>query len=322
MDSTTTAEAALLDTYTTAKYAPRRLNGVGMVGVSDPETLADILLLKFGAAWDRLWTDYTADYNPIWNVDGTETITETRDLSHAQTEGEKSSRSTTGNDTETRDTVDYSDYNETNNENGTDTTTHKGTQSGTTSESVGHGESIQNNEWAIGGSGSPTTSEVHSGTDTNSGNHSETQNLTDATEYGHGHSIDGSNRIEHTGTDTHDTTGSESGTVDRTQNGSESGTITTEHKRGGNIGVTMTQQMLEADTAYWTKTIAQFYANVTKMIIDEITYAIYNNDETNVHEAGGGSNDEDNEELVRRITPILTSGVAVATYEQETKDNG
>lgn len=287
-----------------------------MLGITNQTQLAKILLMRFGTAWDRMWTDYTADYNPIWNVDGTETITETRDLSHATTAGETNSHTTKGDDTETRNLANHTSGSGSDTEFGTDRTTHTGTQTGTSSDSLQHGEKIDHNEYAIGSTGaSPVSNDIHSGTDSQSGSTSNEQNLTDDTSYGHGHSTSNSQDGTDTGTVKHENGTTENGSVDRTENGSETGTVTTEHKRGGNIGVTMTQQMLEADLAYWSKIEAQFFGKVLKDIVDEITYKIYTNDErTDVRVDGGG---DDSKELVKRITPLLSDGVAIATFEQE-----
>lgn len=199
----TEEQAALFDTYIKTNFGERILSNIGMLVNSDIDSLTDLIFALFGTKWARLWTDYTVEYNPIWNVDGTETITETRNLSNTET----------GTDTHT--------------ESGTDTRTDTGSET-TSSNVYGFNSS----------SASPSDTETR------------TPNLTDATQYGH--------------TDTR--------SADLKH--SDTGTITTEHKRGGNIGVTMTQQMLEADADYWNKARALFYKAVALDIVQEITYKI------------------------------------------------
>lgn len=73
--------------------------------------LSDIEWVLHSTQWDRLWTDYVAVYNPIWNVDGTEETVEERDLT----------KTDTGSDTYTDSGTD------TTNHTGSDTTTNTGT---------------------------------------------------------------------------------------------------------------------------------------------------------------------------------------------------
>ena len=54
----------------------------------------------------------------------------------------------------------------------------------------------------------------------------------------------------------------------------QEGTITTIYERHGNVGVTMTQQMLEADRDYWLSATSLFYENVLKDIVTDICYKI------------------------------------------------
>lgn len=248
------------------------------------------MFLKYGTVWDRLWTSYTAEYNPIWNVDGTEKIIETRALTQTD-------RGT--------DTVQ---------ESGTDTRKNTGTQatasSGNDTETIQHGgqthnQGSQSNSGTTGKAGintgtvstTDTTSEsIGSRVDTDSAytdtdgtqygrTDTTTNDLTDATNYGH--------------------------TQTRTPNltHGDNGTITTEHTRGGNIGVTMTQQMLEADLEYWSKAAARFYDKVIADIVNEFTYKIYTeSDESNTSSSAGEATESN-----ITITPVLTSGTVIAT---------
>lgn len=208
LNAITNEDATIFDAYIKTSYAQRVLSNLGLMITSNIDTLTDAIYLMYGTKWDRLWTDYTSEYNPIWNVDGTETITETRNLSNTET----------GTDTHT--------------ESGTDTRTDTGSET-TSSNVYGFNSS----------SASPSDTETR------------TPNLTDATQYGH--------------TDTRN--------VDLKHG--DTGTITTEHKRGGNIGTTMTQAMLKADSDYWNNIRSLFYKAICLDIVTEITYKIdYSND--------------------------------------------
>lgn len=112
--------------------------------------------------WTRAYEDMTIEYNPIWNVDGTETETIERELSGATT----TSSNTTANDNTINSTKGYN-----------------------------------SNEW----------------------------------------------------TETDKSTGVASGTASGSGKESITETITTTKTRGGNIGVTMTQQMLTADLDLLTR---------------------------------------------------------------------
>lgn len=228
-ENTTEAEAGILDNYFLDQFYFRKLNRFGQKISTDLEYVINSLILIHGVEWDRLYTDYTAEYNPIWNVDGSTTETETRDLTKTQTGTGDFTDS--GTDTTTR--------------TGTDTTAYTGTDTDTATES-------------IQGFNSTTYSP-------------ESQNI---------------EKIEKGTADTvtHDTQDSlvhgKKTAETRNYTDTDTGTITRTETRGGNIGVTMTQQMLEADRAYWTNCLSQFYKIVCSDIIGEISYKIYTDEET------------------------------------------
>ena len=66
------------------RFGHRHLNSVGQLITEQLSTVADMEWLLHSTQWDRLWTDYVAVYNPIWNVDGTEETVEERDLTKTQ----------------------------------------------------------------------------------------------------------------------------------------------------------------------------------------------------------------------------------------------
>ena len=235
----TVEEAALLDFKIETDYGSRILNNFGIHVQTDIARVSDFLYLKYGIKWDRLYTSYTSEYNPIWNVDGSITETETRDLAADHTGTDTTG--STGTDTETHTgTESIADS-------GTDSESRSGTDRKETSGSVygfdssGAVPSDSGSETVTAGIGTSTTYGKKEDT---------TKDLTDSTTYGR------------TDTTTHNT------------KDTDKGTITRQTTRGGNIGVTMTQQLLEADTEYWNKVTSFFYHQIITDIVNEITYKI------------------------------------------------
>ena len=184
----TTEEAALLDFKIETDYGSRILNNFGTHVKSDITRVSDFLYLKYGIKWDRLYTSYTSEYNPIWNVDGSKTETETRDLAadHTGTDTTGSSGTDMQKHTVTETLADS----------GTDTATHTGTEtitdSGTDSESRSGTDRKETSGSVYGfdssgavpsDSGSETVT-AGIGTSTTYGKTEEnTKNLTDSTQY-------------------------------------------------------------------------------------------------------------------------------------------
>lgn len=239
-------EAFVMDFRIKHMYGNRTLTTFGETIQSEDgaKTCASILMLFYGTKWDRLYKSYSAEYNPIWNVDGTETTTVTNNLK----------RTTTGTAAITDGGTDLTeDESNVKNE-----SSRQSDNNGSSKNSGSEGKS--SNVYGFDSSGA--TPERSESTTTSYNGSSE------------GHETE-------TGTNTQDGTHSSKVTYGKTSsgtnNGSESntGTVTTEITRGGNIGVTMTQQLLEADLNYWNKPVARFYDDVIKDILNEITLKIY-----------------------------------------------
>lgn len=271
LQDTTPEDAALLDFKIETDYGSRILNNFGTHVQIDIARVSDFLYLKYGIKWDRLYTSYTSEYNPIWNVDGSITETETRDLAadHTGTDTTGSTGTDTQKHTGTESTSDT----------GTDTMTHTGTEtvadSGTDSESRSGTDRKETSGSVYGfdssgavpsDSGSETVT-AGIGTSTTYGKTEEnTKNLTDSTQYG--------KTEENTKNLTDSTTYGRTDTTTHNTKDTDTGTITRQTTRGGNIGVTMTQQLLEADSEYWNKVTSLFYHQVITDIVNEITYKI------------------------------------------------
>ena len=267
----TTDDAALLDFKIETDYGNRILNNFGTHVQTDIARVSDFLYLKYGIKWDRLYTSYTSEYNPIWNVAGSITETETRDLAADHTGTDTTG--STGTDTQKHTGT------ETIADSGTDTETHTGTEtvadSGTDSESRSGADRRETSGSVYGfdssgavpaDSGSETVT-AGIGTSTTYGKTEEnTKNLTDSTQYG--------KTEENTKNLTDSTTYGRTDTTTHNTKDTDTGTITRQTTRGGNIGVTMTQQLLEADSEYWNKVTSLFYHQVITDIVNEITYKI------------------------------------------------
>lgn len=161
--------------------------------------------------WIRAYRDMTIEYNPIWNVDGTETETIERSLSGNVKDDNISTANVNGSESNS----------------GTSEEVISGSvgveTSGSDTETLSGKAYNQNNE-ATWTDREKNVKESSSTTDT-------TQDQTTTT------TQNGSRENEE----------SISGSDNRTIANTETETITTTRTRGGNIGVTMTQQMLNAD---------------------------------------------------------------------------
>lgn len=196
-------DAANLDNLLRIKYGNRRLCALGDEMQTEFNMVSDIVYIIHAEKWRKLWSGYTAEYNPLYNVDSTTSETITHDLTF--TKG--------GTDT----TVNT----------GSDTTTTEGTT--TTDNSIFAFDSSE---------ASPAVNDVV------------TPDITE--------------------TLTHDT----SNTLTRDLTDTDTGTIETVTTRQGNQGVTMTQQMLEADLDLWVNVKMLFYETVMRDIANYICYKI------------------------------------------------
>ena len=341
-------DITVLDLEIYAKYGIRRVNNIGDMLEDDINLVSDIIWLKYAIKWDRLYTSYVSEYNPIWNVDGSITETETRDLEYNHTgtdrftsSGTDSTTHTgtdtnaltgtvteekTGTDTNRKTGTEVLDsdisldntetYNLIELHTGTDANAHTGSDTETNTGTVNTGNTgTQTNAEKIFGFDSTTGADSTSSTRTDNLTELKTNNLTDTTQYNStttetrnlndsktgtirniaDNETDNTTTYNTTDTETlditnettHATTNLETKNLtDSTQYGktdletkslqdTDEGTVTRETIRQGNIGVTMTQQLLQADLDYWNNVKALFYDTVISDVVNEITYKIY-----------------------------------------------
>ena len=240
-------------------------------GTYTAQMVADVIKNFHVQKWKHWLEMWKAEYNPIWNVDGTETKTivtqygkvttmakNTTDTTTYNSELEMaydSTNKTTYNSNETAEQLTDGKYN----------TTHGHVLTKTepqTDNAIAAFDSVTPVPY------SETILTQHS--DTNSGTDqiaiSDGKKKTDRGGYDE-LARDGKDTNTHSGTDSLARTGSDTDTL----SGTDSTTETT--TRGGNIGVTMTQQLLTAEQSFWSQ--FSFFDMWYSDIAEELTLSIY-----------------------------------------------
>lgn len=249
--------------------------------------LSDVLYTKYSITWSRLWDAINEQYDPLHNYDGTETTTETRNLSvigsttastsntHTDT-GTVSDVGSTTNDVTHTSTGTVSDSGTTSSDS---THTNTGTVSHpiestttTTGQSNIYGfnsDTAVPSDTSTGSSSSSVTSDVMTnnltetddvdGTTTNT----RTNNLTD---------VDDAESTS-TNTRTDNLTATDNGTESASSTTADTGTVITTTTKGGNLGVTTSEQMLTQEFDFRAK--YNFFETVYKDIDKVLCLAIY-----------------------------------------------
>ncbi len=188
------------------------INNVSIDNISAPnwQGIITTLFAEYKDKWLKLFNNIAVkDYESIWNVDGTETIT--REYTYGKTE--------TGSNTDSSTRTDNLTHG------------HNVTQDNTNTYRNGFNDSSAN--------GQPTGRTTHTATESD--------------------------------TDTGTQTVSGTGSTTLTEGGKD--TETTTNVRGGNIGVTMTQQLLQAEYDFREK--FNYFGIVSEDIIHNLAYNIY-----------------------------------------------
>lgn len=196
--------------------------------------IIEIWSAKEKLVWQKMYNTVCYKYNPIWNKDGKSVWTERQTGSGTRTETEKGTKTTKDNGT-------------TNDEyTSTSTTTNKTTGTGTNTRS-GQDE---------------TTGKVSAYDSTDFQNREKTNstasenNSTESTE-----DFTGNGKVTNSGTKTISNTGDETNNVSRETSDNNTGETTHEQSETGNIGVTMTQQMISAEREVAMFNIIDFIIN-------------------------------------------------------------
>ena len=240
-------------------------------GTYTAQAVADVIKQFHIQKWKHWLEMWKAEYNPIWNVDGTETKTIVTQYGKVTTMAKNTTDTTTYN-SEMK--MAYDSKNKTTyNSNETAEQLTDGKYNTT------HGHVVTMTE--------PTTTNQVSAFDsvtyvnqsqTNATQHSDTNSGTDQIAISDGkkktdrggydeQARDGKDTNTHSGTDSLARTGSDTDTL----SGTDSTTETT--TRGGNIGVTMTQQLLTAEQSFWSQ--YSFFDMWFSDIAEELTLSIY-----------------------------------------------
>ena len=190
---------------------------------------------KEKAVWQKMFNTTCYKYNPIWNKDGKTTWTERQTATGTKTELERGTKTSSNDGTITDD---YTSTSTT-----TNTTTAEGTNTRTgQDETTGKVSAYNSTDFQNRDKTNSTTSE-----------NSTTESSEDFT---------GKGNVTNKGKKTTSNTGDEQHDVSRETNDSNTGETTHEQKETGNIGVTMTQQMITAE-----REIAMF--NIIDFIIND-----------------------------------------------------
>lgn len=189
---------------------------------------------KEKAVWQKMFNTTCYKYNPIWNKDGKSVWIEQQTGSGTKKETENGSKTTNANGT----TIDeYSS---------TSTTTNKTTGTGTNTRTVQD----------------ETTGKVSAYDSTDFQNREKTNstasenNSTESTE-----DFTGNGKVTNSGTKTIANTGDETNNISRETSDNSTGETTHEQTETGNIGVTMTQQMITAEREVAVFNIIDFIIN-------------------------------------------------------------
>lgn len=231
-----------VDSYPDLYYTPEPLDSDALIGelllecaelevlypsVTTMSQAVNVWAITHKKVWQDYYNTMWYKYNPIWNKDGIITRTETEERNLQNNETRDLTREQTGDTTTTN--------NLTTTENNSQTTTPDTTE-----------QTDRTHEVAGYNSNTLVTQSQDTQTVTLDGNTTVTQD----------------NEMKNTGTVGQDVnlTDTDTGTIGRTDTGTI--TRTYEDKETGNIGITMTQQMIDAE-----RETIQF--NIYKMIIDD-----------------------------------------------------
>lgn len=240
-------------------------------GTYTAQAVADVIKNFHVQKWKHWLEMWKAEYNPIWNVDGTETRTIVTQYGKVTTMAKNTTDTTTYN---SELEMEYDSTNKTTyNSNETAEQLTDGKYNTTHGHVITKTEPQTDNAIAAFDSVIPvphseTILTQHS--DTNSGTDqiaiSDGKKKTDRGGYDE-QARDGKDTNTHSGHDTLARSGSDTDTL----SGTDSTTETT--TRGGNIGVTMTQQLLTAEQSFWSQ--YSFFDMWYSDIAEELTLSIY-----------------------------------------------
>lgn len=263
-------------------------------------TIAGVIFALYNSKWSKLWATMNFVYNPIENYNMVETMRGDEKITaygHVLTREDDTTHTKTGTETETPDLTDLRTDDLTHAKTGTETETPDLTdlrtddlthaKTGTETETPDTEVNIENNVFGFNSSvavpsdsnqrtETGTTETEYDTSETDTGTQTTTHTGTNEKEYDTSETDTGTQTTTHTGTNEieYDTTESDTGSVTNTESGRDVETRNYQLTRAGNIGVTTSQQMIEAERDLWR--MWDFFRMIVYPDIDRIlTIDIY-----------------------------------------------
>lgn len=218
------------------------------------QRLANVIFAKYGDNWKRAWDALQEEYDPLHNYDGTEHYKEenTEGYTKHNTGTETNQGTNTGTvDTQGTDTGTVGTQ-------GTDTGTQRNVKDNTGTQKVDKGI------YGFDSSGT-SNSDTETRTDNLSENNTRTDNLA--------HAETRTDNLAHAETRTDNLSNSNTRTDNLTESNEGSGTKEYTLTKGGNLGVTTSQQMLESEILFRQK--YNFFDSIVFPNIDDVLCVKY-----------------------------------------------
>ena len=249
----------------------RKIKAADVLTTTEAGKLARTIYNLYNTKWSKEWATLSLQYDPIENYSMIEKMTNdttTTDYGHVNTREDDLTYGKTGTETRVLDLTDELEHDTEHTKTGTETL-EKGTTDTrtlnltdtTTTTTYGF-----NSSSAVNSGGETVT---HTGTDTlvRTGDDETTYNTTEADS--------GTDTTTHTGSDTltYNTSDTDSGSVTDTESGRDTHVRNYTLTREGNIGVTTSQQMIEAERALWDWDY--FYSIVFPDVDKVLTLGVY-----------------------------------------------
>jgi len=249
--------------------------------------LSDVLYTKYNLTWSRLWDAINEEYNPLHNYDGTETVTETRNLSMTGSTTASATNTHTDSGTITDEGSTTNDVKHTSTgtvtDSGTTTTDSTHTNTGTVAHPVESSTTTTgqsniygfNSNTAVPSDSSSGSSSSSITSDTITNNLTETDDVDGTSSNTRTNNLTDVDDAESTNrnTRTNNLTVTDNGTESASSSTADTGTVTTTTTKGGNLGVTTSEQMLTQEFEFRAK--YNFFDTVYKDIDKVLCLAIY-----------------------------------------------
>ena len=272
-------DATTLNKLLGAKYAHRIIDeNIVELPTPDIDFISDCLLLEFENEWDRFYNLTIVDYDPLANVDARETTTETRNLNVRDVTSDSKTNTRATDSTETKNLTHTDDATDTKavtrstdtTENTEQNTSNSQTDNKSTSQTTENNINAYNNVQA-----KPSSNQEVSQTDNNTSSITGSNDVDTTTNVNETISdkLDHDNTSKDTGTNVFDIDETATENFSHENTHTDTGTVTTEVRRIGNIGVTKTTELIQADIDLWSKN--RLYDKLLFDVADFLTERVY-----------------------------------------------